>query len=144
MLMRTFIIFVIKEYRLMAHLNKKTDNYDPGILSVILDPETNEYIYVSINNNIMKHDDSIWSWDALELPDFALYAIHNADNDTKYKVLIAHIVKAYYDANDEMAVIANYIGNPENNKYKSEFEELQKCRADAKVLAKYIIANKLF
>ena len=97
----------------MAHLNKKTDNYDPGILSVILDPETNEYIYVSINNNIMKHDDSLWSWDALEIPDFALYAIHNADDDTKYKVLIAHIVKAYYDANDEMAVIANYIGNPE-------------------------------
>ena len=128
----------------MARLNKKTDNYDPGVLSVIMDPETNEFLYVSINNNIVKLDDNTWSWDALELPSFALQSIHSADDDTKYKVFVAHIVKAYYDDNDEMSIFANFLKDPNNTKYKKELDDLQSIRDKAKILAKHIISNNLF
>lgn len=128
----------------MANLNKKIGDSEPGILTVIVDPKTNDYVYLSINNNIIQLGDSRWSWDALEIPELYLYPIHNADDDTKYKVFTAHIIKAYYDANDEMAIFANYFKDPNNTKYKKEFDDLQELRNRAKSLAKHIVTNKLF
>lgn len=127
----------------MAKLNKKIGNTNPGKITIIVSAD-NKYEYVSINNRVEMLSDNTWTWDALELPEFAFDAIHAADDDTKYKVLLTHVVKAYYDDNDEMAVLANYLSDPTKEKYKSEFAELQKCRAEAKILASFIVNNRLF
>ena len=109
----------------MAKLNKKIGNTDPGKITIIVSAN-NKYEYVSINNRVEMLSNNTWTWDALELPE------------------LTHVVKAYYDDNDEMAILANYLSDPTKEKYKSEFAELQKCRAEAKILASFIVNNRLF
>ena len=100
--------------------------------------------YVAINNNISENEDGTYSWDALELPEHTLVNIHNADIEMKRKVLIIHILRAYYDDNDATAILSNYLNEPENEKYKSEFEQLQKCRSIAKKMVKTIIEENIY
>jgi hypothetical protein len=78
------------------------------------------------------------------LPDFALNNIHIADLNTKYGVLVAHIVKAYYDDNRTTAILSNYLLDTNNAEYKSEFDELQQIRRMAKDTAKHIIQLNIF
>lgn len=127
----------------MATLHKRTGSVEPNILTVKKD-KNNNIVYAAVNNNIVNNEDNTWSWDELELPDYALYNIHVAEDDIKYKVFVAHIIKAYYDANDETAVLSNYLSDPENEKYKIEFDDLQKIRKTAKTISRYIVSNKLF
>jgi hypothetical protein len=126
----------------MAKLVKKTGE-KPEIMTITW---LNENIptYVAINNNISENEDGTYSWDALELPKHTLVNIHNADTEMKRKVLIIHILRAYYDDNDVTAILANYLNEPENEKYKSEFDQLQKCRSLAKKLTKTIIEKNIY
>ena len=100
-------------------------------------------VYVSINLNI-KLEDNKYVWDELVLPDFALENIHNASPNIKTDVLIAHIIKGYYDDNQMTAVINNYLIDSENEEYKLEFLAMQNVRKVAKDTAKYIVSNGLF
>lgn len=126
----------------MAKLVKKTGE-KPEIMTITW---LNENIptYVAINNNISENEDGTYSWDALELPEHTLVNVHNADIEMKRKVLIIHILRAYYDDNDATAILSNYLNEPENEKYKSEFEQLQKCRSIAKKLVKTIIEKNIY
>jgi hypothetical protein len=126
----------------MAKLVKKTGE-KPEIMTIKWN-DGNTPIYASINNNISENEDGTYSWDALELPEHTLVNIHNADIEMKRKVLIIHILRAYYDDNDATAILSNYLNEPENEKYKSEFEQLQKCRFLAKKLAKTIIEENIY
>ena len=107
----------------MAQLVKMTGD-KPGLMTIKM--HENHYVYAAINTNIEQLDSNSYKWDSLILPDFALDNIHNASNDKKYSVIIAHIVKAYYNDNDTTAILANYLSDSDNAKYKSEFLEFQK------------------
>ena len=126
----------------MAKLTKGTGEKLPSIMT-IRQVDT-DIVYASINLNIVQLTDGTYEWDQLELPDFALNNIHNADDDTKYSVLIAHIVKAYYNDNQMMAIINNYLLNPEYEAFKNDFDKMQKVRLLAKATANEIITNKIF
>lgn len=127
----------------MAKLVKMTGTEKPELMTIKWFSEGNPS-YAAINNNITELEDGTYSWDSLELPDFAIKNIHNADHDMKYKVLLIHILRAYYDDNDATAILSNYITEPLNEKYKNEFEQLQSCRTIAKQLAKTIIKENIF
>lgn len=126
----------------MATLVKCKDTNKPDVLTVEKNSK-DEYAFVSINVNINKVGDE-YMWDSLILPDFALNNIHNADLNTKYGVLVAHIVKAYYDDNRTTAILSNYLLDTNNTEYKSEFDELQQVRRMAKDTAKHIIQLNIF
>lgn len=126
----------------MATLVKCKDTNKPDVLTVEKNSK-DEFAFVSINVNINKVGDE-YVWDSLVLPDFALNNIHNADLNTKYGVLVAHIVKAYYDDNRTTAILSNYLLDTNNTEYKSEFDELQQIRRMAKDTAKHIIQLNIF
>lgn len=125
----------------MAQLVKMTGD-KPGLMTIKM--HENHYVYAAINTNIEQLDSNSYKWDSLILPDFALDNIHNASNDKKYSVIIAHIVKAYYNDNDTTAILANYLSDPDNAKYKSEFLEFQKIRTMAKTVANNIVSTGMF
>ena len=127
----------------MAKLVKNTGTEKPGLMTIKWNDE-NTPIYAAINNNISENEDGTYSWDALELPNHTLINIHNAEEEMKRKVLIIHILRAYYDDNDATAILSNYLNEPENEKYKNEFIQLQACRSLAKTLAKTIIEENIY
>ena len=126
----------------MAKLTKGSGEILPSIMTIHQVDE--DITYASINVNILQLTDKTYEWDQLELPDFALNNIHNADDDTKYSVLIAHIVKAYYNDNQMTAIINNYLLDPEDESFKNDFNKMQSIRILAKNTAKEIITNKIF
>lgn len=126
----------------MATLVKCNDTQAPELLTI--HKVDDDYRFVSINMNINKVSDDNYEWDSLVLPDFALNNIHNADLNTKYGVLVAHIVKAYYDDNKSIAILSNYLLDKDNSEYKREFDELQRIRKVAKDTAKQIIQLNTF
>lgn len=126
----------------MATLVKCKDTNCPDVLTIVKSNDDN-YTFVSINVNINKVNEE-YEWDSLVLPDFALNNIHKADLNTKYGVLVAHIVKAYYDDNRTTAILSNYLSDMNNTEYKSEFDELQQIRRMAKNTAKHIIQLNTF
>ena len=128
----------------MAKLTVSKDNTKPPLMKTTFD-DFNRPTYASINLNVV--DNTIeggYIWDELVLPDFALLAIHEAADDIKYNVLVAHIIKAYYDDNKMAAIVNNYIMDQDDEEHKTEFLEMQRIRKLAKESAKYIIKNKLF
>lgn len=126
----------------MAKLTKGSGEILPSIMTI--HQVDDDITYASINLNIVPLTDGTYIWDKLELPDFALNNIHTADNDTKYSVLIAHIVKAYYNDNQMTAIINNYLLDPEDESFKNDFNKMQSIRILAKNTAKEIITNKIF
>lgn len=126
----------------MATLVKIKDASEPKLMSIV--KNNDDIVYASINVNICQLSDGTYEWDSLVLPDFALNNIHNAPDDVKYNVLVAHIVKAYYDDNHSTAVLSNYLSDMSNEKYKYEFDELQKVRKLAKTTAREIIRVNIF
>jgi hypothetical protein len=133
----------------MATLIKQQSTVKPTIMTTAGHEDQNNrskyiYTFASINLNVKQLDDNTYVYDSLVLPDFALNNIHNADDNTKYGVLVAHIIKAYYDDNAAMAIIGNYLLNSSDEKYKTEFDEYQKIRKLAKETAKHIIQNNIF
>ena len=127
----------------MAKLVKMKVTEKPDIMTIEWSVN-NIPTYASINTNIVEKDDNNYEWDSLVLPEHTLSNIHNADKDMKYKVLIIHILRAYYDDNDATAILSNYLSDQNNEKYKIEFDELQTCRKMAKTLAHNIIENNIF
>jgi hypothetical protein len=127
----------------MAKLVKMTGSEKPELMTIEWNSEDNPR-YAAINTNIIENEDNTYSWDALVLPDFAIKNIHEAEPNTKYKVLLIHILRSYYDDNDATAIMSNYMLDPLNDKYKTEFEQLQACRAFAKNTAKIIIEENIF
>ena len=125
----------------MARLVKMTGDDKPANMTIEMN--NNTPIFAAINANIEPYGDG-YVWDALVLPEFALTNIYNADKATKYKVLVSHIIKAYYTDGDVTAVLANYMVDPDNAKYKTEFDELQACRKMAKNLANNIVNTGMF
>jgi hypothetical protein len=125
----------------MAELVKMSDKNEPSLMTIVSNGD--ELVYASINLNI-ECVDNLYIWDALVLPDFALENIHNAEPEMKRSVLIAHIVKGYYNDNDMAAILNNYLSDMTNEKYKAEFNDLQKIRKIAKEIGTHIVANKLF
>ena len=126
----------------MATLVKMTGEKKPGKMTIEMNNDIP--VFAAINTNIEPNGNGTYSWDSLVLPDFALSNIYNADNATKYKVLVAHIVKAYYSDSDVTAIFANYLADTDNAKYKAEFDELQVCRKMAKTLANNIVSTGMF
>jgi hypothetical protein len=128
----------------MAQLTISRGENKPSLMTTVFD-DNNKPLYASINLHIKSNNiEEGYIWDELTLPEFALSNIHNAPEDIKYNVLVAHIVKAYYDDNKMTAVLSNYLSDMTNTKYKKEFDDLQNLRKEAKESAKYIVENKLF
>jgi hypothetical protein len=128
----------------MATLVKMTDTKEPQLMTVVMsDSDVYDVLYAAININVVRLTDGSYEWDSLVLPDFALDNIYRADLNTKKAVLIAHIVKAYYDDNKMIAILNNYLADP-NEEHQKEFEDLQKIRKLAKETVSEIIRNRLF
>ena len=125
----------------MAKLIKASGTEMPSIMTV--EYYENKPIYAAINLNIVL-DDGKYIWDSLILPEFALENIHNAVPAKKTDILIAHIIKGYYDDNKMTAIINNYLIDQEDPEHKSEFLRMQNVRKIAKETAKYIVSNGLF
>lgn len=132
----------------MAVLIKETSTEKPNLMTVhkYKDEETQieKIVYASINMNVNELKDGTYEWDRLELPDYALDNIYNANEETKYGVLVAHIITAYYNNHDMTAIMSNYLLEPDNEKYKEKFIKMQQLRRLAKDTVKQIIAEKLF
>jgi hypothetical protein len=128
----------------MATLVKVTDTKEPELMTVVMSKnDAYDVLYAAININVVRLTDGSYEWDSLVLPDFALDNIYRADLETKRAVLIAHIIKAYYDDNKMTAILNNYLADP-TDEHKQEFEDLQKLRRLAKETVTKIIKNKLF
>lgn len=128
----------------MATLVKVTDTKEPELMTVVMSKnDAYDVLYAAININVVKLTDGSYEWDSLVLPDFALDNIYRTDLETKRAVLIAHIIKAYYDDNKMTAILNNYLADP-TDEHKQEFEDLQKLRRLAKETVTKIIKNKLF
>lgn len=128
----------------MATLVKEFGETSPEIMTIkYIDNEGLKPIYAAINLNVVSNS-NMYTWDSLVLPDFALENIHNADKEIKRSVLIAHIIKAYYNDNEMTAILSNYLSDMENENYKLEFNELQKLRKLAKETATHIVSNNIF
>lgn len=128
----------------MATLVKVTDTKEPELMTVVMSKnDAYDVLYAAININVVKLTDGSYEWDSLVLPDFALDNIYRTDLETKRAVLIAHIIKAYYDDNKMTAILNNYLADP-TDEHKQEFEDLQKLRKLAKETVTKIIKNKLF
>ena len=125
----------------MAQLVKMTGKEKPGIMTINL--QDNIPVFAAININIEDTADG-YKWDSLVLPEYALINIYNADNSLKYKIFTTHIIKAYYDDNDAAAILANYLSDQTNIKYKKEFDEYQAIRTIAKTVANNIVSTRLF
>lgn len=133
----------------MGKLVKLNSVKEPDLVTVEQNEQTNEYIYLGININVCKLTDGSYDWDCIEIDNESgffkvLDNIHNADIDTKYSVLITHIIRAYYNDHQMTAIVNNYLLEPENEKYVKEFNDMQKIRKLAKATAKQIIDNNLF
>ena len=126
----------------MAKLVKMTGD-KPDIMTIKWSSE-NVPTHAAINANIEENEDGTYSWDALVLPEHVVNNIHIAEKQLKYKILIIHIIRAYYDDNDATAILSNYLSEPTKEKYKVEFDKLQKCRSMAKKLAEEIITLEIF
>lgn len=126
----------------MGTLIKRTSKDEPELMTVISD--NNELLYAAININVCKTSDCNHEWESVVLPDFALENIHNSPKDIKKNVLIAHIIKAFYDDNAMIAIVNNYLSDMENTHYKREFNEMQKVRKLAKETVNEIINKNLF
>lgn len=122
----------------MAVLVKKSGSESPGIMTI-----NDSFTYASINLNIRK-EKNIYYWDALELPKHAIHNIYCATGKLKHKILIVHIIRAFYDENDEIAILANYMMDPNNENYAKEYFNYQKLRILAKNIAIEIEDSKIF
>lgn len=127
----------------MAILKKNSGVESPTLMTVLYDEKTKEPTYASINVNIEQTDEG-YTWDELMIQDFAVVNVHNAPTDFKHDILISHVVKAYYNDNQMTAILNNYLLDPDNEKYKAEFDKMQGVRKLAKACAKQIIEENLF
>lgn len=125
----------------MANLTRGFGSESPEIMTI--KKIDDNIIYASININV-ENINNRYEWDELVLPEFALNDIHKADKDTKYGVLIAHIIKAYYNDHQMSAIVNNYIMDTEDEDHKAEFMEMQRIRKLAKDTAKQIIRYNIF
>lgn len=125
----------------MATLTRGYGSMSPELMTIERDDDI--ILYASINLNI-ENNNGIYEWDAIVLPEHALNEIHKTDKDTKYSVLIAHIVKAYYNDHQMSAIVNNYIMDTEDEDHKAEFLEMQRIRKLAKDTAKQIIRYNIF
>ena len=133
----------------MGKLVKKTSTQSPDIITVKIDEASGDYIYAGININVCQLADGTYEWDCIEITNGSgffkvLENIHTADNDTKYSVLITHIIRAYYNDHQMTAIINNHLLDPDDEKYTKEFNDMQKVRKTAKEISKQIVENKLF
>lgn len=126
----------------MAQLVKSKGDKKPDLMSVFY-TEHKIPTYAAINVNVTKDNDTYY-WDEIVLPEFAINNIKRAPDNIKKDVLIAHIIKAYYDDNKMTAIINNYLLDSDNEIYKKDFLDMQKIRKLAKETSKYIVDNKLF
>lgn len=53
-----------------------------------------------------------------------------------YGGMVDAIIFTKYDSKDVIAILINYVGDPTNEKYKTEFDELQEWRLFAKMEAR--------
>ena len=125
----------------MANLTRSFGSMAPELMTI--ERNGDDMVYASINVNV-EQNNGRYEWDELVLPDFALNEIHNADKDIKYSVLIAHIIKAYYNDHQMSAIVNNYIMDTDDEEHKAEFMEMQRIRKLAKDTAKTIIKYNIF
>ena len=86
------------------------------------------YVYVPINIEEFSLEDGqkLYRWEYVELKSY----------DYNYKGLIKVLVWRKYDISDTIAIMLNYMSDPENEDYKKEFEDLQSWRKYVKSFAK--------
>lgn len=128
----------------MATLVKMNSSEMPSIMTIVENSDKSIITDASINVNVVELTDGTYEWDQLVLPKFAVNNIHNADDTTKYNVLISHIIKAYYDDNMMTAVLNNYLLDPNDSAHLKEFNAMQKVRRLAKDTAKKIVEDNIF
>lgn len=84
------------------------------------------YVYIPINIEEIPLEDgqTLYKWEYIDVRDYS------------YKGLIKALIWRKYDLSDTIAIMLNYMTDPSNDKYKKEFEDLQKCRQEAKEFAR--------
>ena len=63
-------------------------------------------------------------------------AEQNNTLEAEYGALVSRLIRKKYSQQDIEAIINNYLANPENEKYRKEFLDLQEYRALCKEQAK--------
>lgn len=75
---------------------------------------------------IISEEDGLYTW----------FGIIMRKHDYHYRGLVDAIIELKYDMSESFAVLLNYMDDPENNHYKTEYDEFQLWRKQAKDYAK--------
>lgn len=98
--------------------------------------------YCILNFDITETEEG-WRYIQIPMFDSIRNRFKKMDNETRYGAIVDHILTFLYRFGSDTAIISNYLLEPENEKYKKEFSELQEMRKKVKEFSKYIIDNEL-
>ena len=73
-----------------------------------------------------------------ELQDLIDTSITDKDIEDTYGALVKHFIRQYYSADRVEAILNNKLAEP-SEEHEADFNDLQSCRASAKVYAKQLL-----
>jgi hypothetical protein len=95
-----------------------------------------------LNYNVTQLEDGKWQYYTLPLST-TMYDYIKGDSNKVYECIISKIVRQRYPDNDMIAILSNYLCEPENEKYIKEFKDVQEWRKEAKSVAKFVVDNNI-
>lgn len=98
-----------------------TGSKEPVVISKRIDGCTFKYVPFDIT-----FENDVYSWK---------YLLLRIDK-YNYEGLVSKLISDKYTLRDSIVILSNYLLDSTNEKYKKEFDELQKCRIEAKEFAK--------
>lgn len=98
--------------------------------------------YCILNFDITEIDEG-WTFIPVPLFDSIRTRFKKLDTESRYGALVDHIMSFLYKFGSDTAIVSNYLLEPDNEKYKYEFGELQQYRKKVKEFVKYLMDNEL-
>ena len=102
---------------------------DNAILDTNKPEVTNEIINGAMYMNvpyIISEEDGVYKYIIFSMP----------RSEYNYDSLVSNIIDLHYRTREMFAIMNNYLTEPDNEKYKKEFDELQTVRKNAKEYVK--------
>jgi hypothetical protein len=108
-------------------LFRQYEGYDyPSTETRMINGNIFTYVPINVKERVMDDGTTLYSWEYLDVK----------ANDYNYKGLVNAIIWRKYNIIDTIAIIMNYMDEPDNEKYVKEFEDFQKYRKFAKDFSK--------
>jgi hypothetical protein len=122
---------------------KFSQNKPASIEQIVLNEGTNDIQITSFFNVDIHPVDGGYEYIPVYVDTLILESFTQMDRDYKYGKIIEWILADQYKNGDVTAILANYLNEPDNEKYIKEFKELQAWRRLVKDYAKYIVDNEI-